>query len=340
MSRLRRLARRARRAAARRAAARRRELPRASAIVARRAPERRAPSSSCVAAARSRPPLRGRRSSSSTRSTSARTTQLLGLALGLAFALLAAALLVHRASALVVTEELDGALPDRRHAGRAGGRRADRRGERRRGSRAGACSCSRAARRGRRARRRAVAPAASLGPVLDTEPLVRHAVAARAPARRRATAGRCAPTTIERGHFYTAFPEGADREQLGVAARRRPARRRRELDLPPERARLGAARDRRLLEDLHARGLRDRALPHAARSRRRRAEAGARLPVPLLDVRPGDGRRRCSSARPAGRCRSCRCTIDADGQPARRRQLLRRRSARRGGACATGGAKP
>ena len=92
---------------------------------------------------------------------------------------------------------------------------------------------------------------------------------------------------IEQEAFYTAYPEDADREQYRRAARRRPAR--------PARAR-PARRPRRA-------GRRDgivaysKICTHAgcAVSLYRvptfapvRAEAGARLPVPLLDVRPGD----------------------------------------------------
>src|SRR5207244_3702840 len=73
-------------------------------------------------------------------------------------------------------------------------------------------------------------------------------------------------------------------------------------------------RHRRVLEDLHARGLRGLALPGAA-LRAPLAEAGARVPLPLLDLRPRDrgdgalrpGRAAASAAptrgRPGGRAR-------------------------------------
>ena len=156
--------------------------------------------------------------------------------------------------------------------------RADRRGERRARSRASACSCSPAARRvgalGARARhaRRLARPGARHRPALHGR---RGGAAA---GSSTSTAGRCAPTTIEQETFYTAYPEGADREQLGaplVVVRLDPARAR-----PARRSAQGWAprRDRRLLEDLHARGLRGLALPRA-------------------DVRAGRAEARRSSAR-------------------------------------------
>jgi hypothetical protein len=56
-------------------------------------------------------------------------------------------------------------------------------------------------------------------------------------------------------------------------------------------ARVGAGGNRRLLEDLHPCGLRARALPPAAVRADERA-ARHRLPLPLLGVRPADGRQR------------------------------------------------
>src|SRR3954452_20769393 len=58
---------------------------------------------------------------------------------------------------------------------------------------------------------------------------------------------------------------------------------------------MGARGHRRLLEDLHARGLRDRAVPQSA-VHADRAPARARLPLPLLDLRPR--RRRQGAVRP------------------------------------------
>ena len=139
---------------------------------------------------------------------------------------------------------------------------------------------------------------------------------------------------IEEKTFYTAFPEGADQEQLAsplvvvrLAAERSSTCR-------PERA-AWRRRDRRLLEDLHPRRLRDLALPRAA-LRADRAEAGARLPVPLLDLRPGD--RRHGDLRPG---RPQAADAAADGRPqrraARRAATSTGRSARPGGACGCGG---
>ena len=45
----------------------------------------------------------------------------------------------------------------------------------------------------------------------------------------------------------------------------------------------------------------------------RPAEAGARVPVPLLDLRRAQGRQGASSARPGATCPSFRCSIDDDG---------------------------
>ena len=119
--------------------------------------------------------------------------------------------------------------------------------------------------------------------------------------------------------FYTAFPEGADPEQLGaplVVVRLAPAR----LQLPPDRRGWAPERDPRLLEDLHARRLRDRALPRAAlrsrssRSRRSSAPATTRRSTRRPAARSLFG--------PAGRpLPQLPLEIDADGQPARRREL-------------------
>ena len=66
----------------------------------------------------------------------------------------------------------------------------------------------------------------------------------------------------------------------------------------PEAARLGLPRHRRLLQDLHPRRLPGRPV--------RAADAPPALPVPPVDLRRDAGLRRSSSARPSGRCRSCR----------------------------------
>ena len=78
------------------------------------------------------------------------------------------------------------------------------------------------------------------------------------------------------------------------------------IDLPRGRdpKRWAPERNRRLLEDLHARRLRDRALSRAAERGDKRATR-ARVPLPLLDVRSGEGAQVLFG--PAGgRCRSCR----------------------------------
>ena len=88
----------------------------------------------------------------------------------------------------------------------------------------------------------------------------------RAPRRRRGTAR--ARRRHRRGDLLHRVPRGApDREQIGsplVVVRLDPA----QLRAAGRAGRLGARRDPRLLEDLHARRLRDRALSRAARSRR------------------------------------------------------------------------
>ena len=118
--------------------------------------------------------------------------------------------------------------------------------------------------------------------------------------------------SVEEGAFYTAFPEGAGREQLGsplVVVRLA------ELDLPDGREDC-ARGDRRLLEDLHPRGLRGRALPRAALPGRA-PEAGARLPVPLLDLRRATGGTVLFG--PAGRpLPQLPLEIDGDGNLSRR----------------------
>ena len=163
-----------------------------------------------------------------------------------------------------------------------------------------------------------VVPAVSLGPILETGKF--YDTPWRRGRRLVDDGGRpWLASDIEEKNFYTAFPEGADREQLGapvVVVRLKPGGAR-----PSGRTgELGAGRDPRLLEDLHARRLRHQPLPDAALPAGR-AEARPRLPVPLLDLRPGTGsgghlRARRPSAAPAA------AVHRRWGQPARRRQLL------------------
>jgi len=155
-------------------------------------------------------------------------TQSLGLAIGLAFAFLSAALIViaHR---LVVAEELEDDYPPPAHpveqeeieqlVEESGDRMTRKRLLILGGGAAGLAIGA-----------ALVTPAASLGPVLRVAPLLRT------PWRRglRLVDERGRPYSadeIEEGTFYTAFPEGADREQLGaplVVVRLEPAA----LDLP------------------------------------------------------------------------------------------------------------
>jgi ubiquinol-cytochrome c reductase iron-sulfur subunit len=140
-------------------------------------------------------------------------TQLLGLALGLALALLAAACVVI-SRRLVVTEHLVDAYPAKDHPKErtelveileeSGSRFTRKRLVLLAGSGAfGALGLA------------ALTPALSLGPVLDVEELTRT------PWRRSRRlvddAGKpLAAKLIEAGSFWTAYPEGADRESIGA----------------------------------------------------------------------------------------------------------------------------
>ena len=99
------------------------------------------------------------------------------------------------------------------------------------------------------------------------------------------------------------------------------------LQLPPGRAGLGAGGDPRLLEDLHACRLRDRALPQADLPGAR-AAGRARLPVPLLDLRSSHRRHRhLRAGRPAA------AAAAADDRPRRRAARCRATSRARVGPC-------
>ena len=146
-------------------------------------------------------------------------------------------------------------------------------------------------------------PGRSLGPVLDTEPLTetpwRRGRRLVDEAGRRVAAG----TRSRRAAFYTAFPEGANRETLGAPL-----------------VVVGSTSARCTCRRAGGAGRRDGivayskicthagcaiALYRRADCSRRSSRAGARLPVPLLDVRSGD--RRHSDFGPGGRgCPSCR----------------------------------
>jgi ubiquinol-cytochrome c reductase iron-sulfur subunit len=140
-------------------------------------------------------------------------TQFLGLSIGLAFAFLAAALIVI-ANRLIVTEELEHDYPPPAHPAEqealdqlveeSGDRITRKRLLILGGSAAGAAIGA-----------ALVTPAASLGPILEVAPLLRT------PWRRgiRLVDERGRPLLaddVDEGSFYTAFPEGADREQLGA----------------------------------------------------------------------------------------------------------------------------
>jgi ubiquinol-cytochrome c reductase iron-sulfur subunit len=159
-------------------------------------------------------------------------TQLLGLSIGLALAFVAAALIV-TGNRLIVTEELTEEYPEPEHVEdreaiveivHESGDRMTR--KRLLGAAAGAAGGAIGV--------ALLAPAASLGPVLDTRALYRTWW--RAGRRLVDEKGRpLRADDIDTSNFYTAYPEGADRAQVGspvVVVRLDPA----QLHLPPERS--------------------------------------------------------------------------------------------------------
>jgi quinol---cytochrome c reductase iron-sulfur subunit len=163
-------------------------------------------------------------------------TQLLGLSLGLSLLCFAAALIV-TAERLVVTEELEDDYPVEEHPDEQetiaelvddGGGRLTRRGlfKLSLGAAGGALGLA------------LITPAASLGPVFDTSSFI--GTPWRRGRRLVDEGGRpWRASDIEEDDFYTAFPEGADKEELAAAVVlvRLP---RRELRLPSENARYAA----------------------------------------------------------------------------------------------------
>ena len=142
----------------------------------------------------------------------AHRTQFLGLALGLSLALVAAALIV-LAVHLLASEELEEDYPDEQHPEeqedverivRESGSRITR--KRLLGT-AGAAA-------GGALGFALITPALSLGPVLDTSSL--HNTPWRRGRRLVDDKGRpWTSTDIELGQFYTAYPEGADKDEIG-----------------------------------------------------------------------------------------------------------------------------
>jgi ubiquinol-cytochrome c reductase iron-sulfur subunit len=141
-------------------------------------------------------------------------TQFLGLSLGLALALLAAALIVF-GKRLVTQQALEEEYPLPREHEREegevvqlleeGGQRLTRKGLLIVGAGAAGTALGAAL----------IAPAASLGPVFDVDPL--FATPWGRGRRLVDEAGRALKADdIERETFYTAYPEGADREDLGA----------------------------------------------------------------------------------------------------------------------------
>jgi ubiquinol-cytochrome c reductase iron-sulfur subunit len=166
-----------------------------------------------------------------------RQTQLLGLSLGLALLAIAAALVV-TGKRLVVTEELEHDYPPTEHAEEQeqivqtveeSGSRLTRRRLFKLGLGAAGGTLGLAL----------LAPLASLGPVVDVDPFYRTPWSR----GRRLVDENGRPyraADIEPDTFYTAFPEGADREELGsplVVVRLRPS----DLQLPSANAGYDAA---------------------------------------------------------------------------------------------------
>jgi len=163
----------------------------------------------------------------------AHQTQLLGLALGLSFACVAAALIV-LAKRLVVSEEIEEGYPDPEHPEeqeeleqvvRESGSRITRKRLLLAAGGAAGTAIGVAA----------VTPALSLGPILDTDPL--YETPWRRGRRLVDTSGLpYRAEDVSPDTFYTAFPEGAEKDEIGspvVVVRLDPSA----LRLPPERAR-------------------------------------------------------------------------------------------------------
>ena len=128
---------------------------------------------------------------------------------------------------------------------------------------------------------------------------------------------------IEQDTFYTAFPEGADREQLAsplVVVRLPP----RDLDLPRELAGYAAAGIVAYSKICTHAGLRDLALPDAALPPTEPKPALV-CPCHYSTFDPATGGDRDLRARRAASCRCCRSAIDRRGPPACSRQLRRAR---------------
>ena len=272
-------------------------------------------------------PRRGARrsaSSSSTRSTGCRhQTQLLGACLGLSLLCIAAALIVVGQAARRDRGARRAAIPPQEHPEE---QRSDRPGRSRRAvaaSRAGACSgCARRSRGGcARALRSRHRPHRS-GPVFDMQSLLSNALAARPTPRRRER-----PPLPRRRHrdrrCLHGLPGGRRQGEARLAARRRaaPARRSRACRRrTPATPRTASSPTPRSAPTQAA-----RSPSTARRSSTRRARAGARLPLPLLDLRSRQPEATCSRAPPGASCRCCRSDDRPQGRPARRRQLRRPR---------------
>ena len=246
---------------------------------------------------------RSRASGSSPCSSLTRNTQLLGLCLGVGLALLASALIACRTLAGAAGDEGRGP-PDVRGPRSRRGRYPSR-------PRAGLDGIT---------RRRLIGGAAGIAGAGLTAAVVIPVVALGPGSSSSCSdtpwrAGRALvddegnpilAANVNEGSFVTAFPAGCGQGQPRIARRRR-AGRPRDPAAAAQSGLLGAAGDPRLLEDLHARGVRDLAVPLPAEPDHPVARPGAGVPVPLLDVRRARRRQRGVRPRRPCRCRSCRC---------------------------------
>ena len=145
--------------------------------------------------------------------------------------------------------------------------------------------------------------------------------------------GAISPTTLALGSFAHRLPRGRVDSATSPRPSSSSACRVDELRLAAAATGLGARRAPRVLEDLHPRGLRDRALPLPAARRPRRPRPALVCPCHYSTFDPRAGARGRSSGPPAARCRSCRS--DRPAASSRPPAALRAASARPGGACAS-----
>ena len=188
------------------------------------------------------------------------------------------------------------------------------------------------ARRGAAARSdsRCSTPLASLGPAVRPRSLLHDALAARHAPRRRARQAVLRAATSRRTTSTPPSPRAPTRKRSPPRSCSSGCRRAR-CDLPP-RTRGYDADGIVAYSKICTHAGCAISLYRAPLFQPDRAEAGARLPVPLLDVRPGRPAARSSSARPGRKLPMLPLRVDAERLPARARATSTGRSARRGGA--------